>query len=381
MKESKATVGAESASYTLLSLTKNGVIVRDLSQMKGKFPSDFGTYKAVEDGQIIFCLFDIDETPRTVGLSHHNGMITGAYDVFSISGINPEYLKYYYSSLDDVKAMRPLYTGLRKVIGITTFMQTPLPLPPRDEQDQIVRYLDWKVSQINRLINLKKRQIALLEEQKRTVINAAFANNMSWRSCKLKHLARFKSGVNLTSNDITTDGLYPVYGGNGLRGFYPKFSHDGEYLLVGRQGALCGNVHYVNTSFWATDHAITVMPYPIATAKWLFYYLSWMNLNQYSMAAAQPGLSVEYIINLEARLPTIEEQQIIAIQLESQCANTDKLICKITAQISLLHEYRTRLISDVVTGKLDVCGVEVPQYEAVEEMAEEDEQPVTESEE
>jgi type I restriction enzyme S subunit len=101
-----------------------------------------------------------------------------------------------------------------------------------------------------------------------------------------------------------------------LRGYYPEYSHSGEYLLVGRQGALCGNVHYVNEKFWATEHAVTVKPREGINAKWLFYFLKEMNLNQYSMAAAQPGLSVEYIINLPAYYPPLTDQLAVAYNLD-----------------------------------------------------------------
>ena len=81
LTELKNKVGKNSSKYTLLSLTKNGVIIRDLSEMKGKFPAEFDSYKIVNKGNLILCLFDIEETPRTVGLSKFKGMITGAYNV------------------------------------------------------------------------------------------------------------------------------------------------------------------------------------------------------------------------------------------------------------------------------------------------------------
>ena len=80
-------VGGECRKYPLLSLTKGGVILRDVESGKGKFPKDFESYKIVKPGNIIFCLFDVDETPRTVGLSKYEGMITGAYDIFQIKNI------------------------------------------------------------------------------------------------------------------------------------------------------------------------------------------------------------------------------------------------------------------------------------------------------
>ena len=103
---------------TLLSLTKQGVIVRDLSEGKGKFPKDFDAYLVVRPDNLVFCLFDIDETPRTVGLVKNVGMLTGAYTNFEINKklVLPEYAYYYYLQVDDVKGLRPYYTGLRKVV-------------------------------------------------------------------------------------------------------------------------------------------------------------------------------------------------------------------------------------------------------------------------
>ena len=165
-EETKDVVGDDIDAYPLLSLTTKGIILRDMASGKGKFPKDFNTYKIVKPGDMAFCLFDIDETPRTVGLSQYGGMLTGAYTIFHVANINPHYAYYYYLSLDNVKAMRPLYSGLRKTINTGTFLSCKLPLPPRPEQNQIVRFLDWKVSSINRLINIKRAEIKRLEELK-----------------------------------------------------------------------------------------------------------------------------------------------------------------------------------------------------------------------
>jgi type I restriction enzyme S subunit len=189
MTEQKAIVGINSDKCTLLSLTLKGIIKRDLENAKGKFPKEFDSYKIVKVGNIVFCLFDIDETPRTVGLSMQNGMVTGAYDVFepNNSKLNGCYLYYYYLSLDNIKALKPLYTGLRKVINISSFNGMKLPIPPRPEQDQIVRYLDWKVSMINKYINAKKKQVELLKERKQAVINEAVINKSeNWTEIPLR---------------------------------------------------------------------------------------------------------------------------------------------------------------------------------------------------
>ena len=131
LHERKKIVGNKSSEYTLLSLTLRGIVVRDLSENKGKIPASFDNYKIVEPGDIAFCLFDIDETPRTVGLSKYKGMLTGAYNIFQIEGINACYLYYYYLALDNIKGLRPLYTGLRKTINVNTFLSQQMPVPPR----------------------------------------------------------------------------------------------------------------------------------------------------------------------------------------------------------------------------------------------------------
>ena len=153
-------------------------------------------------------------------------------------------------------------------------------LPPRDEQAQIACFLDHKSSQISRFIRAKKRMIALLKEQKQAIIDDAVTGKIDvrtgkpypkykeggvewlgkvpegWEVRKIKHIAKMKSGENITSMSIEDIGEYPVYGGNGLRGYFSDFTHDGEFLLIGRQGALCGNVHFVSGKFWASEHAV-----------------------------------------------------------------------------------------------------------------------------
>lgn len=171
--ESKKTVGDNSSDYVLLSLTKQGVIIRDLSENKGKFPKEFNTYKIVEPNDIIFCLFDVDETPRTVGLSHNYGMITGAYDVFKIKDVNPKYILYYYLSIDDRKALRPLYKGLRKVVPLPTFMSSKIFLPPLSEQQTIVEYIDAKLSKIDQYMADLQAEIDYLKEFKQRLISDA----------------------------------------------------------------------------------------------------------------------------------------------------------------------------------------------------------------
>jgi type I restriction enzyme S subunit len=142
-QEQRKLVGKNAAEYTLLSLTLGGIIPRNMETPKGKFPAQFNTYKVVRPEDLVFCLFDIDETPRGVGHSKLNGMITGAYDVFTPKPrANARYLYLYYLFLDEGKLLKPLYTGLRKTIRPGDFASVKTPCPKADEQDAIVRFLE-----------------------------------------------------------------------------------------------------------------------------------------------------------------------------------------------------------------------------------------------
>ena len=149
------------------------MILRDIESGKGKFPKDFDSYKIVEKGNLIFCLFDLDETPRTVGLSELFGMVTGAYNVFEISNINSKYFFYLHIYIDDKKGFRPLYTGLRKVVNVNTFLSVKCPVPPKNEQQQIATYIETKVNQIDTYISITKREIEQMQEYKQRLISDA----------------------------------------------------------------------------------------------------------------------------------------------------------------------------------------------------------------
>lgn len=176
----------------------------------------------------------------------------------------------------------------------------------------------------------------------------------NWNIVALKFLCSMQSGKTLSSEQISEEGKYPVYGGNGLRGYYSEANTFGNYLLVGRQGALCGNVHHVQGEFWATEHAVVTKCSALSDVRYMYYLLLGMNLNQYaSNTAAQPGLAVSQIINVKTCLAPIQEQKLIAVALDEKCAQVDTLIANVKAQIEKLKAYRQRLITEVVTKGLD----------------------------
>lgn len=176
----------------------------------------------------------------------------------------------------------------------------------------------------------------------------------NWNIVALKFLCSMQSGKTLSSEQISEEGKYPVYGGNGLRGYYSEANTFGDYLLVGRQGALCGNVHHVQGEFWATEHAVVTKCSALSDVRYMYYLLLGMNLNQYaSNTAAQPGLAVSQIINVKTCLAPIQEQKLIAVVLDEKCAQVNTLIANVQAQIEKLKAYKQSLITEVVTKGLE----------------------------
>ncbi len=174
-----------------------------------------------------------------------------------------------------------------------------------------------------------------------------------WQVLPLKRIASLGSGENITAESITPEGDYPVYGGNGLRGYATAFTHSGHHVLIGRQGALCGNINYATGRFWASEHAVVVSPRQPVAVLWLGETLRTMNLGQYAMSAAQPGLSVERIIQLSIPVPPPQEQRAIAAFVDRQTARIDALIGHKERLIALLEEKRQAVISHAVTRGLD----------------------------
>jgi type I restriction enzyme, S subunit len=173
-----------------------------------------------------------------------------------------------------------------------------------------------------------------------------------WDVCAVKRVAELRSGDSISADRIGEVGDYPVLGGNGLRGFTSEFTHDGHFALIGRQGALCGNINYGIGRFWASEHAVVASPVKPVNTVWLGELLRAMNLNQYSISAAQPGLSVDTLGSLQIVCPPEREQAAIAAFLLGETAKIDALVSEQHRLIELLNEKRQAAISHTVTKGL-----------------------------
>ena len=404
VRKRKVLVGRRHSDYQLLSLTKQGVIVRDISAGKGTFSSDMGTSQEVRDGDLIFCLFDVPETPRTVGLSRHEGMITGAYTVFeSVGKSSSEYLEMFYRAMDDRKLLSPLYSGLRNTIPIERFLGTKTPQPECHEQMMIVRFLNWANGRLERAIRAKRKVIALLSEQKQAIIHRAVTRGLDdsvplkpsgipwlgdipqhWNFGKVKRFFRTCSGATPSSGQISLyyDGTIPYYDGtipwirtmdlnNGIVDTYAvgitqraiddtacKVLPVGSVLVAMYGGAGTIGKNGLLAIEASTNQALcALLPSHRFLPKFVLFFMQYQR--RYWMVGADgtrkdPNISQDRIRESVIILPPLPEQQRIVEHIEPNTGELQIAISRLEREIDLLREYRTRLVSDVVTGKLDV---------------------------
>ena len=172
-----------------------------------------------------------------------------------------------------------------------------------------------------------------------------------WEVVPVKRLCTMQAGKNLTSEQIAPEGTYPVYGGNGIRGYFSDYNCDGQFLTVGRQGALCGNVHKINGKIWATEHAVITTPSSYTILDFLYYLLIGMDLNQYvSSTAAQPGLAVGTLLNLKTCYPcSTSEQTQISNYLNAKCSEIDVMLTKTRSSIEEYKKLKQAVITQAIT--------------------------------
>ena len=298
------------------------------------------------------------------------------YKFSDFSAVSGKFFFHYFRALLRFEVLQGTAKSTVDSLRLPMLQNFPVALPPLAEQAAIVRYLDLADERIRRYVSSRERLIELLEEYRQAVIHHVVTRGLDpgvrlkpsgvewlgdvpahWEVRRLKTLCSMKSGDGITAMSIEPTGEYPVYGGNGLRGYTSDYTHDGNYVLIGRQGALCGNIHIARGQFWASEHAVVASLSAGYVLEWFAAILDVMDLNQYSIAAAQPGLAVERVLNLSLPVPPLQEQAHLARYIESETAAIDVAIDRARQEIKLLGEYRTRLIADVVTGKVDVREV------------------------
>lgn len=391
-KLQKKLVGRNSNKYKLLSLTLQGIKVRDLENPTGKFPSSFDSYQIVEPGDFIFCNFDNEETPRAVGQSKFKGMITGAYDVFGVNNNNMDsnYLLYYCLYIDDAKRFKPLYKGLRKTIPFDSFMSYKIAIPPKAEQTAIANYLDSVTSKIDEAISQQQKMIDLLNERKQIIIQNAVTKGLDpnakmkdsgvewigeipedWELYKLKYLFRLNKLKNVGNKCKTILSL--SYGkiiikkdlNEGLSpGSYDSYQLLNSGDIVIRSTDLQNDHTSLRTGLVKFDGAITSAYIGLKNLNTRLYdsryYQYFLHNWDISKAIYNEGKGLRQSLNWDdiknMLLPVLDinEQTAIANYLDSITSKIDSSISQCNKMISLLQERKQIIINDVVTGKVKV---------------------------
>lgn len=319
-------------------------------------------YKKVSKGDFVISLRSFQ---GGIEYSEYTGIISPAYTVLKpIKDISTGFYRNYFKTDTFIKRLNGAVYGIRdgKQIGYEDFGDMYVHCPPLAEQERITEIL----TQCDRVIELKEQKLDELKQLKKEFLRKMFPAKGcdtpeirfpgftgAWEQRKLGDLCvEFRSGEFISASDITETGEYPVFGGNGLRGFTDRFNHDGEYTLIGRQGALCGNVNFAVGKSYFTEHAIAVRADQKNQTRFLYYLFSAMDLGQYSGQSAQPGLAVGNLVELKSTLPDKQEQEKISGFLTA----LDTLITLHQRELEETKTYKKTLAKLLLTGIVRVQG-------------------------
>ena len=204
--------------------------------------------------------------------------------------------------------------------------------PSLEDQKKVVAELDL----LNSIIDKKNQQLRDLDALAQSIFYEMFGdpvtNEKNWKTDSLGHACDLKAGKGIKASELSSvrlPGLYPCFGGNGIRGYIAKKSHNGVYPIIGRQGALCGNVQLATGEFYATEHAVVCTLVDNLNPIFTYYALTAMNLNQYATGVAQPGLAVKSLLPLPIVIPPIELQS----EFGRKIANLDNCKSEISSSI------------------------------------------------
>ena len=207
--------------------------------------------------------------------------------------------------------MQSKTTGLHN-LDMKAYLRISIPVPPLAEQERIVAELDL----LTEIIDKQKAQLKELDTLAQSIFYDMFGdlveNEKGWEVACFKQVFQLKSGDGLSEKNFVL-GRYPVYGGNGISGYHNSFNKQGRHIIIGRVGAYCGNVRYVNEDFWLTDNAFDALFDIERFGFWyICYLLNIMNLHQYANHVAQPVISNTGLKELNVIIPPLSLQQSFA---------------------------------------------------------------------
>ena len=370
----------------LLSLSYGRIVRKDINGKSGLLPESFETYNVIKKNDIVLRLTDLQNDHKSLrtGLCKEDGIITSAYVTLRKrkESINAAYFQYFLHAFDVHKCFYGMGDGVRQSLSYDGIRRLTLVIPTESEQEQIVKFLNYKTRQINQLVHSKKEKIELSVEYLKKVFEDAISK--STRRIKLKRLVQLQQEFIEPEDDkyYSKAGMYNR--GRGIFKREPKLGADlgtssfqwikKNYLLISGQFAWEGAT-YVSKEC-DEGAIISHRYYPLrvvsnlVTPEYLWaYFLSdegFMKLNLCSHGAAGRNrpLNIRELLNVE--IPIIDDKSdLLKINEAANLVISYRQIDK--EQTELLDEYKISLISAVVTGQIDVRNIEVPDFEYVEE--------------
>ena len=386
----------------ILSLTMKGVIVRDLNA-GGKMPTSFDGYQRLESGNLLMCLFDIDVTPRCIGLIKQAGLSSPAYSQFELNDIgNAEYYCYYYIMLDDDKTLLHLAKNLRHSLTEEQLGTISVIVPPVQEQKRIASFLDSKCAEIDALATDIQAQIETLEQYKRSIISETVTKGLNpnvqmkdsgiewikkipeeWDVNRIKYLFKSTKGLSITKENLIEEGLPVISYGqihskmntgvtvdDDLCRFvsydYSKYKSskiekfDFAFADTSEDYDGCGNCVYKRTDgeLYGGYHVVILKSVNKKDNRY-FAYLFQTDAWRAQIRTKVSGIKVysitQKIINeASVIIPPVQEQEAISNFLDTKCSEINEIIMKRKEQLEVLNEYKKSLIYEYVTGKKEV---------------------------
>ena len=264
----------------------------------------------------------------------------------------------YYVLKNNVGAFRKTASGMGSLpqISLKVTEDFKIPVPPLEIQREIVRILD-NFTELTAELTARKKQYEYYRNRLLAFdVHEKETTNVVWKA--LGEVCELRAGKAISSNEISKERTpacsIPCYGGNGLRGYVRFANQKGEKSLIGRQGALCGNVCYAIGDYYATEHAVVVTDKGYFNSRFLYHLLVYANLNQYKTAGAQPGLSVSRLEKVMIAVPSMLVQNKIAHVLDNFEAICSDLNIGLPAEIEVRQKqyeyYRDALLTYIATG-------------------------------
>lgn len=291
-----------------------------------------------------------------IGFSYYERPFTHKTELWSYTidapGVDQKFVYYYL--LTQVEKLQVLARATSVKLPQLSVRDTDtlnVPVPPFEVQREIVRVLD-KFTQLEAELEAElEARRAQYEHYRRELLGSGDA--ASSRMIPLGEIFEMRAGTHIKAAEIsdvpTEEKLYPCYGGNGLRGYVSSYNYDQSVIFVGRQGALCGNVHRAEGKIYATEHAVVVTPKVPVDMSWAFHKLTEMDLNQYKTRSAQPGLAVGRVKQVEAQYVPVDDQRRDGEVLDKLDALINDLTSGLPAELVARRKqyghYRDRLLT------------------------------------